>query len=219
MDWRRTALAVFSMFTGRDISGGSTITQQLIKNTTQYNETTVKRKITEIVRAIRFTENNSKEDTIERYLNIIPLGSGCEGVGSAALEYFGKPVSQLTLAECASLVGITNNPSKYGPYSFSRSQGVNTDEIWDARQWNKYRQEVILGQMLKQEYITQAEYDAAVAQELVFVRGENNETETDIYTWYEETVVSDVRRALKERTGLSDKRISEIMARDRKSVV
>ena len=212
VDWRRTALAVFSMFTGRDISGGSTITQQLIKNTTQYNETTVKRKITEIVRAIRFTENNSKEDTIERYLNIIPLGSGCEGVGSAALEYFGKPVSQLTLAECASLVGITNNPSKYGPYSFSRSQGVNTDEIWDARQWNKYRQEVILGQMLKQEYITQAEYDAAVAQELVFVRGENNETETDIYTWYEETVVSDVRRALKERTGLSDKRISEIMA-------
>ncbi|MEY8231325.1 transglycosylase domain-containing protein [Oscillospiraceae bacterium 50-16] len=212
VDWRRTALAVFSMFTGRDISGGSTITQQLIKNTTQYNETTVKRKITEIVRAIRFTENNSKEDTIERYLNIIPLGSGCEGVGSAALEYFGKPVSQLTLAECASLVGITNNPSKYGPYSFSRSQGVNTDEIWDARQWNKYRQEVILGQMLKQEYITQAEYDAAVAQELVFVRGENNETETDIYTWYEETVISDVRRALKERTGLSDKRISEIMA-------
>ena len=103
------------MFLGRDISGGSTITQQLIKNMTNYNETTVKRKITEIVRAIRFTENNSKEDTIERYLNIIPLGSGCEGVGSAALEYFGKPVSQLTLAECASLVGITNNPSKYGP--------------------------------------------------------------------------------------------------------
>ena len=117
VDWRGTARAVVRMFTGGEISGGSTITQQLIKNMTQYNETTVKRKIIEIIRALRFTQNNSKDDTIERYLNIIPLGSGCEGVGAAALEYFGKPVSELTLAECASLVGITNNPSKYGPYS------------------------------------------------------------------------------------------------------
>ena len=87
VDWRRTGYAVLCMFTGRDISGGSTITQQLIKNRTQYNETTVKRKITEIVRAFRFTQNNSKEYTLEYYLNIIPLGSGCEGVGAAALEY------------------------------------------------------------------------------------------------------------------------------------
>ena len=110
VDWKRTAKAVLDMFLGHDISGGSTITQQLIKNTTQYNETTVKRKIIEIVRALRFTQNpnNTKESTLERYLNIIPLGSGCEGVGAAALEYFGKPVSELTLAECASLIGITN---------------------------------------------------------------------------------------------------------------
>ena len=65
VDWRRTLNAVVDMFLGNDISGGSTITQQLIKNQTGYNETTVKRKITEIVRAIRFTQNNSKEDTIE----------------------------------------------------------------------------------------------------------------------------------------------------------
>ena len=138
----RTAKAILAMFTGQDISGGSTITQQLIKNMTEYDETTVKRKILEIVRAVRFTQNpnNSKESTIERYLNIIPLGSGCEGVGAASLEYFGKPVSELTLAECASLISITNNPSKYGPYSFARSKGVNTEEIWDARDWNKYRQ-------------------------------------------------------------------------------
>ena len=213
VDWRRTALAVFSMFTGRDISGGSTITQQLIKNTTQYNETTVKRKITEIVRAIRFTENNSKEDTIERYLNIIPLGSGCEGVGSAALEYFGKPVSQLTLAECASLVGITNNPSKYGPYSFSRSQGVNTDEIWDARQWNKYRQEVILWQMLEQEMISRAEYDEAVAQELVFVRAEGEAAETKIYTWYEESVISEAQDIMADKLDWSAQRTKQAMQR------
>ena len=131
VDWKRTAKAVLDMFLGNDISGGSTITQQLIKNMTDYNETTVKRKVTEIFRAIRFTQNNSKDDTLEMYLNIIPLGAGCEGVGSASLKYFGKPVSELTLAECASLVGITNNPSKYGPYSFAKSK-TSTGEVWDA---------------------------------------------------------------------------------------
>ena len=99
VDWRRTSKAVLDMFTGGDISGGSTITQQLIKH---------------------LTENNSKEDTITWYLNVIPLGSRCEGVGSAAYTYFGKSVSELDLAECASLISITNNPSRYGPYSLAR---------------------------------------------------------------------------------------------------
>ena len=206
VDWRRTAKAILAMFTGQDISGGSTITQQLIKNMTEYDETTVKRKILEIVRAVRFTQNpnNSKESTIERYLNIIPLGSGCEGVGAASLEYFGKPVSELTLAECASLISITNNPSKYGPYSFARSKGVNTEEIWDARDWNKYRQEVVLQCMLEQGKITKSEHDAAVAQELNFVRVQGEEASTDIYTWYEETVIDDVREALAEERGWSE---------------
>ena len=154
------------MFTGGDISGGSTITQQLIKNLTGYNETTVKRKITEIVRALRFTQNNSKEDTITWYLNVIPLGSRCEGVGSAAYTYFGKSVSELDLAECASLISITNNPSRYSPYSTAVVKNEKTGEMWDAKQWNKYRQEVILGEMLKQGMISQEEHDEAVAQEL-----------------------------------------------------
>ena len=213
VDWRRTAKAVLAMFTGQDIQGGSTITQQLIKNRTQYSETTVKRKITEIVRALRFTQNNSKEYTLEYYLNIIPLGSGCEGVGAAALEYFGKPVSELTLAECASLNSITNNPSKYGPYSFAKSQGVNTDEIWDARRWNKYRQGVVLGQMLEQEMISRAEYDEAMAQELVFVRAEGQSADADIYTWYEETVISDVKEELGKRFGWSGSVAEQALSR------
>ncbi len=97
-------------------------------------------------------------------------------MGSAALKYFGKPVSELTLAECASLIGITNNPSKYGPYSFAKSK-TSDGEVWDARQWNKYRQEVVLDQMLEQGMITQEEYDEAVAQELVFVRAEGEEAD------------------------------------------
>ena len=213
VDWRRTANAVLSMFTGKEISGGSTITQQLLKNTTNYNETTVKRKITEIIRALRFTRNNSKEDTLMYYLNVIPLGSKYEGVGAAALGYFGKPVSELTLAECASLIGITNNPSKYGPYSFARSQGVDTDEIWDARQWNKYRQEVILWQMYDvQKSITREEYDAAVAQELVFVK-DQGKSKDELYTWYEETVISDVKNIMADKFQWSSSITEQAMQR------
>ena len=211
IDWRRTGRAVLDMFLGNDISGGSTITQQLIKNRTGYNETTVKRKITEIVRAIRFTKNNTKEDTIELYLNIIPLGSGCEGVGAAALEYFGKPVSQLTLAECAALVRITNNPSKYGPNSFAKIASPDGTEMWTARQWNKYGQEVVLGRMLQLGYITQEEHDQAVAQELVFVQDEGEAAETQIYSWYEETVIADVSAALREQFGWSEQRINQAL--------
>ena len=211
VDWKRTLNAVKDMFTGNDISGGSTITQQMIKNLTEYNETTVKRKLIEIVRALRFTQNNSKEDTLTMYLNIIPLGAGCEGVGSAAYEYFGKDVSELSLAECASLIGITNNPSKYGPYSDARSATKTTGEVWNARQWNKYRQEVILGQMLEQELISQEEHDAAVAEELVFVRGESNAAPKDIYTWYEETVIADVKQDLMDAYQLSEQRVGQLL--------
>ena len=212
IDWRRTGRAVLDMFAGNKISGGSTITQQLIKNLTDYNETTVKRKITEIVRALRFTQTHTKEETMERYLNIIPLGAGCEGVGAASYEYFGKPVSELTLAECASLISITNNPSKYGPYSEAQSETEETGEVWNAQQWNKWRQETVLDNMLKYEMITQEEHDEAVAQELVFQRNPKESTNSTVYTWYEETVLSDVRKDLKEEYGWSDEYISQVLA-------
>ena len=212
VDWRRTGRAVLDMFTGEDISGGSTITQQLIKNLTDYNETTVKRKVIEIVRALRFTQNNSKEDTLTYYLNIIPLGSKCEGVGSASFEYFGKPVSELSLAECASLIAITNNPSKYGPYSSARVATESTGELWTAKQWNKWRQENVLREMLRFEFITQEEYDDAVAEELVFVRGENEAAPNEIYTWYEETVISDVKQDLMEEYSISESRAGQLLA-------
>ena len=212
VDWKRTGRAVLDMFMGNDISGGSTITQQLIKNLTQENETTVKRKVTEIVRALRFNQNNSKEDTITWYLNVIPLGSKCEGVGSASYEYFGKPVSELSLAECASLISITNNPSKYGPYSPARVPTESTGELWTAKQWNKWRQENVLREMLKFEMITQEEHDAAVAEELVFVRAENEQDPEDIYSWYEETVISDVKKDLKEAYDLSDSSVEKLLS-------
>ena len=113
VDWLRTARGVLSMFTGQDIQGGSTITQQLIKNLTTEDQVTVKRKVTEIFRALEFEKEHDKDEILEYYLNYIYLGNQYYGISTAARNYFDKDVSELTLAECASIIGITNNPSKY----------------------------------------------------------------------------------------------------------
>ena len=140
VDWVRTAKAVSLMFTGKDIQGGSTLTQQLIKNMTSDNEVTVKRKIMEIFRALEFEKKYSKEDILEAYLNYIYLGQGCNGVYTASYTYFGKHVSELSLAECASLIGITNNPSKYDPLGTLEVKDEETGEVKTSRDFNKERQ-------------------------------------------------------------------------------
>ena len=213
VDWVRTGKAVLCMFTGQDIQGGSTITQQLIKNLTGYNETTVKRKVVEIFRALEFTKKYSKDYTLEWYLNIIPMGGKYKGVGSASYYYFGKPVSELSLAECASLISITNNPSMYRPYSTARFEDPDTGEILTARDKNKQRQELVLWLMKDQGKISQEEYDQAVAEELNFVRGEGETQETDIYSWYEEQVITDVKNDLMEKYNYSEDVADRMLAR------
>lgn len=213
VDWVRTGKAVLCMFTGQDIQGGSTITQQLIKNLTGYNETTVKRKVVEIFRALEFTKKYSKDYTLEWYLNIIPMGGKYKGVGSASYYYFGKPVSELSLAECASLISITNNPSMYSPYSTARFEDPDTGEILTARDKNKQRQELVLWLMKDQGKISQEEYDQAVAEELNFVRGEGETQETDIYSWYEEQVITDVKNDLMEKYNYSEDVADRMLAR------
>lgn len=215
VDWKRTGKAILLMFTGQDIQGGSTITQQLIKNITTYDDVTVKRKVIEIFRALEFDKTYGKETTLEWYLNYIWMGSGCRGVGAASYEYFGKPVSELTLAECASLISITNNPSIYGPYSdlkMNKKLKNGEVELWGAKQWNKWRQENVLYQMLNQGLITQEEYDEAVAQELVFVRGEGEQNTATIYSWYEEQVRADVIRDMKEKYGYDESVVSRMLS-------
>ena len=199
VDWRRTGGAFLNMFLGmKDTYGGSTITQQLIKNMTQNDDVTVKRKILEIFRALEFERNYSKEEILEMYLNYIYLGGSCYGVGTASLTYFGKPVSELSLAQCASLIGITNNPSRYDPY------------ISDyTLEQNKLRQEIILNEMLEQGYITQAEHDAAVAEELVFVGRGQGTTSTTVYSYFEDQLIKDVIADLKAEYDLSDQMASQ----------
>ncbi|MBQ4600387.1 MAG: transglycosylase domain-containing protein [Oscillospiraceae bacterium] len=169
VDWVTTVKACAGMFFGTSDAGGSTITQQLIKNLTGDNSVTVQRKVQEIFKAAQFEKNYDKEVILEMYLNRIYLGQRCSGVRTAAAKYFGKELEQLNLAECASLISITNNPSIYDPYGRSfefRDYG----EI-SGYERNKIRKEATLGQMLEQEWITQEEYDEAMAYEIVLKDG------------------------------------------------
>lgn len=159
VDFKRTFGAIVKTLTGWK-QGGSTITQQTIKNITGDDERSgiesVERKIREIFRAINVEKSYTKEDIIQAYLNIIPLGDGYQdiiGVQAAANYYFGKDVTQLTLAEAASLAGMTTSPTTYNP--------LNQPEN------NRIRQEYCLGQMLENGAISDGEYEQALEEELV----------------------------------------------------
>lgn len=194
VDWIRTVGAFANMFTGsRSTFGGSTITQQLIKNVTHQDDITVQRKLLEIFQALEFEKDYSKDQIIELYLNTVYFGQGCYGVQAAARTYFGKNVSELSLAECAAIVGITNLPTKYDPFQ--------------NPEYNKERQEDILLQMYEQGYISKQEYEDAVAEELNFVHSatEDGESSSNVNSYYVETVVSDVAKDLAEEKGISEK--------------
>ena len=190
VDWYRTTGAFVNMFLGmKNDFGGSTITQQLIKNTTQQDDITVQRKLLEIFQALELEKKYSKEQIMEYYLNKVYFGEGCYGIYTAADTYFGKTPDQLTLAECASIVGITNMPTKYDPF-------INQEENRKRRIW-------ILNEMYDQGYITKTELDEAVKEEPVFVRTENEQKPDVIYSYYAEVVINDVIKDLMEQRGLS----------------
>lgn len=177
VDWRRTANGMLRMFTGGNIQGGSTITQQLIKNLTTYDDVTVTRKIQEIFTALELDKNYDKETILTVYFNYIYMGNKCYGVQAASQYYFGKDVWDLNLAECASLAGITNNPSLYAPYGVvemtrykcqnpgcpdpysneketvcgacGAENSFDNGTVWTNREFNKARQELILREMAK----------------------------------------------------------------------
>ena len=226
VDWKGTTRAIVYTLFGKNVQGGSTITQQLVKNVTGDNEVTVKRKITEIYRALELEKRYEKDEILEAYLNEVFFGQSCYGVVTASRMYFNKDVSDLTLAECASLMGITNNPSMYDP----------TLSSW-TRENNRERQLTILGAMLEQGKISQEEYDEAKAEDIVFSNGftisgkyvgsdgavtdqEPEEPPTDDtespadeeepaikgrYSWFTEAMIGDVADALVEKYGITDK--------------
>ncbi len=166
VDWITTVKACLSMFFGGDQFGGSTITQQLIKNLKNEDSITVQRKVMEIFRAQAFEKKYSKEIVLEWYMNTVYFGDGCYGVKSAADNYFGKELQDMNTAELASLIGITNNPSLYRPYRLTLDGGGK-----NGAERNRVRQEAILGEMLEQGWLSEEEYEEAMAYEMVFKRG------------------------------------------------
>lgn len=169
VDWFTTIKACANMFFGDSTIGGSSITQQLVKNETTEDSVTVQRKVMEIFRATSLERRYDKKIIMEEYLNTIYLGQGCRGVRAAAETYFGKELEKLTLAECASLISITNNPSLFNPYDTDVFEYAG--EMMDGMERNQHRQRLVLGEMLSQGWITQEEYDEAVDQKLVLKNG------------------------------------------------
>lgn len=168
--------------------GASTITQQLIKNVSGNDEITVKRKIQEILWAFDLEKKMSKEEILENYLNVINLSQGCIGVGAAADLYFSKNVSELSLAECATLAAITNSPTYYNPIKNPEN--------------NKARRDLIIYEMLQNEMISIEEYEEAVATPIEL--NVNEEAISEITnSWYIDMVVDDVIADLVSEYGYS----------------
>ncbi len=152
VDWVTTIQACARMFFGDSSVGGSSITQQLVKNTFGNDSVTVQRKLLEIFQATQMEKKYDKKTILEYYLNIIYLGQNCKGIKTAAATYYGKELEQLTVAECASIIGITNSPTYYDPYQNPEN--------------NRKRTETILWLMRNQGYLTEGEYQTELNREL-----------------------------------------------------
>ncbi len=195
VDWITTIKATLKYFipTGEN-PGGSTITQQLVKNVTGDDDYTIQRKVQEIFKALNLEKDKDKTEILENYLNTIYLSQGCYGVQAAANEYFDKDASELTLLECAAIAGITQFPTKWDPVQ-------NPDN-------NKERRNVILKEMYNQGLITYAEYESAYNKELVLA-GEDEEeeggtTSDGVTSWYTDAVVEEAAALLMEKYGVNN---------------
>ena len=150
IDIKRTAGAIFGFITGTSDYGGSTITQQLVKNVTGDWDNSPTRKIREIFRALVVETKMNKEEILEYYLNIVYFGNGSNGVQMAAYTYFDKDIADLTVAEAAAIVGITQSPRNLDPFTYPEN--------------NKNRQMLVLGKMKDLGYLTE---DVAVLNMII----------------------------------------------------
>lgn len=211
VDWVTTAKATVNLLVGGgNTFGGSTLTQQLVKNlymTTDdtADDVTVQRKVLEIFRAIAFEKVYDKKTVLEWYLNCIYFGNGCNGVKSAARYYFDKELDELTTAECAALIGITNNPALYNPYRTGLDD-YRGEQLTGAER-NRRRQESILKAMCDQGWISEEEYRIALEQQMVFQKGNSRQGDGNesrqVYSWYVDTVLEDVAKALAQQDGVT----------------
>ncbi len=205
VDWKRT----IGVFIKQNDQGGSTITQQLIKNLTDDNKVTYVRKFNEILRALNLERNYNKDEILEAYLNTIYLSNGCYGVKTAAEFYFGKEVSDLNAAECASIAAITKAPTYYDPL-------INPEN-------NRTRQEWILGEMNSKEngFLNDEQYKEAMDYEMIFTNSENykgsqlkeqnnKKDNDDITNYYVDFVIRSVQEDL-QKMGYTSKKAHDLV--------
>ncbi len=186
IDLIRIASAVVNFLKpGGNMHGGSTITQQLVRNITGDTRRTLKRKVQEQYMAIQLEKHLSKEKILDLYMNLIYMGGNYYGVETASNVYFGKSVKDLTLAQCASLAGITNLPGIYAPVSEKNIKN------------NIERQKTILYEMKESGYITEEEYQQALKEDLKFVASDKNKIKTvKTQSFFVDQVIMDVKKDL-----------------------
>jgi len=206
IDFRRIGSAVLTyarriLGADVDIEGGSTITQQLIKNITMNDDVTITRKLQEQWQALQLEKVLTKKEILTYYLNYIPLGGNFYGIETAAKGYFGKDVRDLSLAECASLAGITRWPSKYMP--------INEENI----EANLARTKLILSLMLEQGKITQSEYDEAIKENIKFSYNPDagKVTRTSNQSYFVDEVIKNLKNYLMETGGYTEQAALDII--------
>ena len=202
VDVKRIVGALVANFTSGSTQGGSTITQQLIKQTVLSSEQSYKRKLQEAYLAMELETRYTKKQILESYLNTIFLGGSYYGVRVAAYGYFGKELDQLTLRECAMLAGLTRSPNYYNPRSnfYTRNtEGSNTPDITNNRT------DYVLRQMRENGLITAQQYNAALDRSTASVL-EKSPASTDMYAYphYVEYAISDVVDTFLDLNGLED---------------
>lgn len=198
VDWKRTGSAVLALVSGSSNYGGSTLTQQLVKNLTDDSEVSLTRKLREIFRAINIEKEYSKDKIIEAYLNVVNFGNNCQGVEAASELYFDKPINQCTVCECAAIAGITQNPSQWNPLIYPEN--------------NEYRRRTVLREMRDQDFITEEEFQEALKESdnLEFVgfsddnEDEDEESSSNVQNWYINQMYYDLCRDLAKYYDISE---------------
>lgn len=197
VDWKRTFGALLNeFFHFSDKFGGSTITQQLVKNLTDDRKQDAGRKVREIMRARYLETKYTKDVILECYLNTIPMGHGTYGVQVAANYYFDKDVDELTLAECACLASITKAPSYYAP-------DTNPEN-------NKERRETVLYEMLDQGYITEEQYNEAINTEIKIEVNQDATAQNDINSYFIDALIEEVTTDLCDKYGYTKEKAEQL---------
>lgn len=198
VDWKRTILAVVNQifeYTSTEF-GGSTITQQLVKNITKDKDKIYTRKIREIIRALFIETKLSKDEILEAYLNTIALGNGINGVQVAANNYFNKDVKDLTLAECATIAAITKNPSLYNPVS-NKAESMK-------------RRDLVLEKMYQLGYITSEEYIEAYHTSIKLDFSKKEALDDEINDYFVDTLVEQVIEDLADKYDCDEQLASQM---------